>query len=170
MSRHNAPSSAPAASGTWPRAANGQQSVSLGLLAGDLPELGSHVRELILRRPASVGYRRCRSCRAPRCRYPGRPAARPRRPAFAVVLAPASNANSSASRGSPTARPASPLLSCTQSSRLSTVCEMSDPCIKGRLRSRCSCRPGARRRTSSLATSSAVSGDRTEGAGPTRRS
>ena len=31
-----------------------------------------------------VGYRRGRSCRAPSCRYTRRPAARPRRPAFAV--------------------------------------------------------------------------------------
>jgi hypothetical protein len=37
MTRANGPSPAPWASGTWPRAANGQQTVSLGLLAGPCP-------------------------------------------------------------------------------------------------------------------------------------
>ena len=77
----NAPAPAPSASGTCPRAANGQQSVSLGLLAGDLAALASHVGKLTWRRPTSVGDERGGSSRrVPNAGAPGLAATRPRQP------------------------------------------------------------------------------------------
>jgi hypothetical protein len=64
MTRPNAHAPAPTASGTRPRAANGQQPLSLGLLAGTFRSLAATYGSSPLRRPASVGYRRGRSSRS----------------------------------------------------------------------------------------------------------
>ena len=103
MSRQNASAPVPPAYRTGRRAANGQQSASLGLLAGDLPELGSHVREL----PGGGQHRSVtgaagRLVGRSRCRYT--PAALPLDlvdPAFAAPSQPGSVASCSASGGSP---------------------------------------------------------------------
>ena len=64
MTKPNAHAPAPTASGTRPRAANGQQPLSLGLLAGTFRSLAATYGSSPLRRPASVGYRRGRSSRS----------------------------------------------------------------------------------------------------------
>src|SRR4029450_11784671 len=64
MTRQNAPAPAPTASGTCPRAANRQQPLLLGLLAGTFQGLAATYGSSPLRRPASVGYRRGRSSRS----------------------------------------------------------------------------------------------------------
>src|SRR5215208_1020074 len=98
MSRPNAPTPAPSASGTWVRAANGQQSVPLGLLVGIFLRLVANYGNSRCR-PAAVGYRRGRSRRArPGAGPPGYPVSRPRDPMFAVPSQADSIASSSASQ------------------------------------------------------------------------
>jgi hypothetical protein len=88
MTRANASAPAPSASGTRPRAANGQQPMSLGLLARPSCAWQPVTEAHTLRRPASVGTGAAgRLAGRQDAGPPGYPATRPRRPRVRSTLA-----------------------------------------------------------------------------------
>src|SRR5829696_5161819 len=114
MSRANAPAPARTPPGTRPRAANGQQPVPLGLLAGtscawrprtEVHTVAANISRLPARRVVS---------RAPRCRSTRLLALDLVKLAFAVPSPPDSIASCSASRGSHCSMASSSLRSSTQ--------------------------------------------------------